>query len=190
MSLALVLSSGQRLQLEVLAVVTGIGLVVIGYFLISFVKGAGYEPVPSGILDQMIQMSHPAKGQRVFDLGSGFGRMIIRVAKVTGARTTGVEVDPLKVWWTRRAIRSNHLEGQVDVIKANLLDADLSQADFVFAFLWEGIMQKVGDKAVREMKPGSLIVSYYHKILGWDPETQDAKKRIYLYRVPERTAVT
>ena len=47
-------------------------------------------------------------------------------------------------------------------------------------------MQKLGEKAVKEMKPGAMIVSYYHKILGWKPEKEDAKNRIYLYRIPER----
>jgi len=163
-----------------------IGIIIVGYFLSTFITGAGYEPVPSRILDRMIELSGPKKGQRVYDLGSGFGRILFRVAQVTGASCTGVEVDPLKVWWTRRAIRRKGLQGQVDVVKSNLLDADISQADFVFVFLWDGIMQKLGYKAIREMKTGSMIVSYYHRILGWEPEREDAKNRVFLYKVPEK----
>jgi len=184
--IGLAVSGGLRITLEVATVLIVIGAIIIGYFLWSFVEGAGYEPVPSRILTRMIELSEPKKGQRVYDLGSGFGRIIIRVAQETGATCTGVEVDPIKVWWTRRTIRSKGLGGQVDVVKSNLLDADISQADFVFAFLWEGIMQKVGEKAVKEMKPGSMIVSYYHKILGRQPEKEDSKNRIYLYKIPEK----
>jgi predicted O-methyltransferase YrrM len=176
-------TSGGGTTLDVVTAALLVAAAVVGYFLWTFATGAGYEPVPNKILDLMIQMSHPSKGQRIYDLGSGFGRIIIRVAQTTGATCVGVDVDPIKVWWTRRAIRAKGLAGQVSVVRSNLLDADISQADMVFVFLWEGIMQKLGEKAKKEMKPGSLIVSYYHKIIGWQPEAEDAKHRVYVYRV-------
>lgn len=182
------LTGTQRLELELITALILVGIIVIGYFLSTFIMGAGYEPIPRKILDEMIELSAPAKGQRVYDMGSGFGRIIIGVAQATGAICTGVEVDPLKVWWTRRVIRSKGLTGRVDVVKSNLLTADISQADFVFAFLWDGIMQKLGDKAIKEMRPGSMVVSYYHRILGWEPEKQDTKNKIYLYKIPEKSS--
>ena len=184
------LTGSQRLSFELITVFIIIGIIIIGYFLSTFIMGAGYEPIPRKTLDRMIELSGPTKGQHVYDLGSGFGRIIIRVAQATGAVCTGVEVDPLKVWWTRRVIRSKGLQGQVDVVKSNLLTADISQADFVFTFLWDGIMQKLGDKAIKEMKSGSMVVSYYHKILGWEPEKQDVKNKIYLYKIPEKSLET
>ncbi len=174
------------MTLELVTVAIFVAIAIVGYFLWPFITGAGYEPVPGRILDRMIEMSRPVKGQKVYDLGSGFGRIVIKVAQRTGATCVGVEIDPLKVWWTRRVVRSRGLESQVTVIKSNLLDADISQADFVYAFLWEGIMQKLGHKARREMKGGSMIVSYYHQIDGWETEAKDAKNRIYLYKVPEK----
>jgi predicted O-methyltransferase YrrM len=180
------LSGGQRTWLEAITVVILIGTIIVGYMLSSFLAGAGYEPVPGKILSRMIELSRPTKGQKVYDLGSGFGRMIIRVAQQTGATCVGVEVDPLKVWWTRRAIGNKGLRGQVSVVKSNLLVADISDADFVFVFLWDGIMQKLAQKALKEMKPDSVIVSYYHKIHGWEPEAEDAKMNVYLYKIPEK----
>lgn len=157
--------------------------VIIGYFLSTFFAGAGYEPVPGRILEEMIEFSQPGPGTKVFDLGSGFGRIIMGVARKTGADCTGVDIDPLKVWWTRRRIQAMGLQGRVRVIRENLLEADLSQADIVFVFLWEGIMQKLAEKAVKEMKPGSKIISYYHPIRGWTPTRMDARNKVYLYTV-------
>lgn len=187
---ALSIAPGLRGPFEVITAVVAIATLVVGYMLWSFVKGAGYEPVPGRILDEMVEFSAPGPGTQVYDLGSGFGKIIMRVAQRTGADCTGVEVDPLKVWWTRRQIRAKGLEKQVKVVKGDLLEADISGADVIYVFLWEGIMQKLKQKALKEMRPGSLIVSYYHEFHGWPPERQDRKNRVYLYRVPieERTS--
>jgi ribosomal protein L11 methylase PrmA len=175
-----------RLAFEVGVVVVLIITIIVGYFLSTFLTGAGYEPVPNRILSEMIEFSQPTSGTHVFDLGSGFGRIIIAVAERTGADCTGVEVDPIKVWWTKRRIRAKGLQGRVRVLRQNLLEADLSSADIIFVFLWEGIMQKLEEKATREMKEGSRIVSYYHPIRDWVPDREDAKNKVYLYTV--RTA--
>jgi ribosomal protein L11 methylase PrmA len=149
----------------------------------GFLSGAGYQPTPKGTLDTMIEFAEPDPTKEVFDLGSGFGRIVIEVAQRCGARTTGVEVDPLKVWWSMRSIRKKGLVGKAKIVRGNLLDADLTNADIVFVFLWEGIMQKLREKAIAQMKPGSVVVSYYHKFHDWQPEREDPKERVYLYRI-------
>jgi hypothetical protein len=152
----------------------------------GFLSGAGYQPVPRKNLDIMIAFSKPDEKKRVFDLGSGFGKIIIQVSSRFHARCTGVEVDPLKVWWTRREIGRRGLGKYADVVKANLLDVDLSSADIVYVFLWEGIMQKLRKKVLVEMKPGAVVVSYYHTFDDWAPESEDTPNRVYLYRIPPR----
>jgi ribosomal protein L11 methylase PrmA len=149
----------------------------------GFISGAGYQPVPGKNLEIMIEFSRPDETKRVFDLGSGFGKIIIRVSSRFHARCTGVEVDPLKVWWTRREIRRRGLQEYADVVKANLLEVDLSSADIVYVFLWEGIMQKLRSKVLREMKPSSVVVSYYHKFDDWEPEAEDTPNKVYMYRI-------
>lgn len=180
----LVITGAAREILEVGTVFILILTIVVGYALWSFVKGAGFEPVPGKVLDEMVEFSQPGPGKQVYDLGSGFGRIIMKVAQKTGASCTGVEVDPLKVWWTRRQIASKRLQGRVRVLRGDLLEAEIAPADIVFVFLWHGIMQKLKEKALREMKPGSLVVSYFHEFDGWAPERQDRKAKVYLYRIP------
>ncbi|MDA4122904.1 MAG: 50S ribosomal protein L11 methyltransferase [Thaumarchaeota archaeon] len=165
-----------------------IGTIIIGYLLSSFLAGAGYEPVPRKRLELMIEFSRPDEKTRVFDLGSGFGKIIIAISQRFHSRCTGVEIDPLKVWWTRGAIRRKKLDKYADVVRANLLDVDLSSADIVYVFLWTGIMQKLREKVLVQMKPGSLVVSYFHEFDGWEPERKDASAKVYIYRIPSRTA--
>jgi ribosomal protein L11 methylase PrmA len=155
-------------------------------FLGGFISGAGYQPTPRSTLETMFEFSQPDETRKVFDLGSGFGRIVIEVAERFRSDCTGVEVDPMKVWWSRRSIRKRGLESRARVVRGNLMSADISKADIVYVFLWEGIMQRLREKVLREMKPGSVVVSYYHRFAGWQPEREDKDKRVYLYRVPAK----
>ena len=155
-------------------------------FLGGFVSGAGYQPTPRSTLETMFELSEPDEKKKVFDLGSGFGRIVIEVAERFHSDSTGVEVDPMKVWWSRRAIRKRGIVDRARIVRGNLMSADISKADVVYVFLWEGIMQRLREKALREMKPGSVVVSYYHRFDGWQPEREDRDKRVYLYRIPAR----
>ena len=74
----------------------------------------------------------------------------------------------------------------IQVVRANLLDVDLSEADVALAFLTPRLMTKLKRKAVREMKPGSVVVSYDHRFEGWVPEIEDTESNVRLYRVPSR----
>jgi ribosomal protein L11 methylase PrmA len=150
----------------------------------GFLWGAGYTPVPRKSLERMFLFSEPLAGKRVMDLGSGFGRIVIEVAERHRAVAIGIEMDPIKVWWSSLIIRRKGLRGRARIIRANLMTADLSEADVIYLYLWMGIMNRLQDKVLTEMKPGGLVVSYYHTFSGWKPEVEDEGLRVYAYRVP------
>jgi len=168
-----------------IAIASLLALIFSAYILVGgFIWGAGYQPVPKKSLLRMIELSSPSERTNVYDLGSGFGRIVIEVARRTGARCTGVEIDPVKCFWASWAVRRNGFQERVRIIRSNLLEADISSADVVFVFLWSRIMERLKEKITSEMKPGSLVVSYWHRFRGWEPEASDEKLRVYLYRVP------
>ncbi len=168
--------------LVLLAIALFAGFELVGGFLV----GAGYQPTPRGILETMFEYSEPDEKKTVFDLGSGFGRIVIEVASRFHSKVTGVEADPLKVWWSNRKIRAKGLQSNAKVVNKNLMEVDIRGADIVYVFLWDGIMQKLKTKVLAEMKPGSVVVSYYHRFHDWNPVREDPKRRIFMYRVPDR----
>jgi SAM-dependent methyltransferase len=165
------------------------GLVVLGFMGLFFASGmpfgAGYQPIPRGVVRRMLGLSKP-EGKVVYDLGSGFGRVLYEAVARKPARCVGIEIDPFKCWWTKREAKKKGLQGAVEVVRANLLDVDLSQADIAFAFLTPRLMKKLKRKVLAEMKPGSAVVSYAHRFDGWTPEVEDAELNVRLYRVPPR----
>jgi SAM-dependent methyltransferase len=172
---------------EAVSLLVLVATIIVFYVVLSgFLSGAGYQPTPRGILDTMLEYAQLDEKKKVYDLGSGFGRIVIETASRFGCHCVGVEVEPLKVWWSNRRIRIKGLQDKAHVVRANLMSVDISDADVVFVFLWEGIMQRLKGKVLREMKPGSAVVSYYHRFHDWVPEREDAGRRIFLYRVPQK----
>jgi predicted RNA methylase len=173
--------------LSTLIVVVGLlSLGAMGLFFASGMPfGAGFQPTPKKAIRRMIELSRP-EGKVVYDLGSGFGRLLFEVAGHCPAACLGIEVDWLKCWWTRREARRRGLQSTVKVVRANLLRVDLSKADVVFAFLSPKLMRELKRKVLEEMRPGSIVASYNHTFEGWQPESVDRELKVYFYRLPLR----
>src|ERR1700690_3449352 len=56
-------------------------------------KLAPYYPTPESIVDKMLQLGGLKAGEKMFDLGSGDGRIVIMAARKYKADATGVEFD-------------------------------------------------------------------------------------------------
>ncbi|HLI46739.1 MAG TPA: class I SAM-dependent methyltransferase [Geobacterales bacterium] len=158
-----------------------ISLILFFYiFLSGFIFGAGYEPTPRNVVNRMIELAELKGDETVYDLGSGFGRIIIEISKrYPNIKCIGIEIDPLKVAWTRFVLRRNRLKAIV--IRANLLKYDLRNADVIFTFLYPGLMEKLGKKLLSECTKKVRVVSYYHEIPFIRPVLIDHRHRIFVY---------
>ena len=56
-------------------------------------KVAPYFPTPQTIVDRMLQLGELKAGEKMYDLGSGDGRIVIMAARKYKADATGVELD-------------------------------------------------------------------------------------------------
>lgn len=149
--------------------------------LYTFVWGAGYQPVPKTSLEKMIEFARPGERDTVYDLGSGLGRIVLKVAEKCGSKCVGIEIDPLRCRWTKWEAMRRGLQDRVRIVRRNLLTADVSEADVVFLFLSPFLMQKVEKKLKRELKKGARIVSYSHHFKDWEPSAEDRETHVWLY---------
>ncbi len=53
-----------------------------------------FVPTPHDIVEHMLDMAHVQKGDVVYDLGCGDGRIVIQAARKRGCRGVGFEIDP------------------------------------------------------------------------------------------------
>jgi len=142
--------------------------------------GAMYQRVPKRKLKKIIELGKLTKEMTVYDLGAGFGRIMLAVAE-SGARTVGYEIDRAKVYWVQQQIKRKML-WNASIVHDNLLNADLSKCDVAYAYLSPPLMQKIGVKAQKEMRAGSRIISVEHKIPDWQPVYADENEKIFMYQ--------
>ncbi|MCE7698603.1 MAG: SAM-dependent methyltransferase [Methanobacterium paludis] len=147
----------------------------------TFIVGAGWQPASKEVVKKMLDIADVNSEDVVYDLGSGDGRIVRTAAKMYHARAVGIEIDPLRVLWSMMAVSVFSLRKHVKIVWGNFFHQNLSPATVVTLFLWRGTNQRLKQKLLKEVKPGTRIVSYYWTLGGWKPVKVDEKSQIYLY---------
>lgn len=153
-------------------------------------KLAPYYPTPELIVEKMLQMGNLKKGEKMYDLGSGDGRIVIIAAEKFGARSTGVEFDKDLCVQSAERIKRLKLDKLADIIHGDIMVQDYSSADLITVYLLPVSNDKVRPLLEKQLKKGTRIVAHDFEISGWTPEkTQhiedDGEGRshtLYLYR--------
>ncbi len=129
-----------------------------------------YVPTPEAVVDKMLDMAKVRASDIVYDLGSGDGRIVIRAAQKRGARGVGIDLDPDRVREARANARRAGVEDRVEFRQGNLFDVNLSPATVVTLYLLPGVNLKLKPKLLRELKPGTRVVSHSFDMGDWKPE--------------------
>lgn len=140
--------------------------------------GAPFEPTSEKKLKKILKLANIKRGEKVVDLGSGDGRIVIRMAE-NGAEAHGYEINPLLVLYSRNKIKKAGLKGKAFVHWKSFWKVDFSKYDVVVMFQFKTVMKKLQDKLKKELKKGSRIVSYYWKFPDW--KYSKRIEDIYLY---------
>lgn len=135
----------------------------------SSLSVAPYVPSPLEVIRKMLTLSGLKKGEKLYDLGCGDGRILIVAAQEFDADAFGVELNLGLVKDGREKVSSLGLEGRVKIIHGNLFDNDVSLADVVALYLTTSANEKVKPKLEKELRTGARIVSHDFTIPGWKP---------------------
>jgi len=129
-----------------------------------------FVPTPIEVVDRMLEMAEVKKGDVIYDLGSGDGRIVIRAAKKYGARGVGIEMDSWLVAAARAKAKEEGVDELVEFRVEDAAQTDLSRATVITLYMlpWFNEMMKTKFKA--QLKPGSRIVSHDYGIEGWPPD--------------------
>ncbi len=145
-----------------------------------------FVPTPPNVVDAMLDLAGIKTGDVLIDLGSGDGRIVMAACKRFGIHATGVEIDPDLVRQSETLARQEGLAGMATFVQADLFAYDLRPASVVTMFLTPGVNLRLRSKLLRELRPGTRIVSHRFDMGSWTPAktVQLADDRIYLWVVP------
>ena len=118
-----------------------------------------YEPSTPEIVQAMLRLANVKKGDVVYDLGCGDGRVVITAVKEFGATGVGIDIDPERISEARENARKAGVSGKVKFRNEDLFEADISRATVVTLYLYPWVNLKLRPKLLRDLKPGTRVVS-------------------------------
>ena len=156
-----------------------------------------YVPTTEAAVKAMLTLGGVKSTDVLYDLGCGDGRIVIGAAKDFGAHAVGIDINPERIKEAKENAAKAGVEKLVRFEENDLFEADIHEATVVTLFLLPNINLKLRPKLLKDLKPGTRIVSNTFDMGDWKPEKEatvgDAddedsylSHRLFLWLVPER----
>jgi tRNA G37 N-methylase Trm5 len=148
-----------------------------------------FVPTPQVVVDKMLELAKVKKGEMVYDLGCGDGRIVVTAAKKYGAKGKGYDIDPERIEESLENVKKNKVEKMVEIIEADIFKLDLKEANVVTLYLLPSLNVKLIPQ-LEKLKPGTRIVSHDFDMQGVTPdqevkvEADDREHTVYLWTTP------
>jgi predicted RNA methylase len=144
-----------------------------------------FVPTPADVVDAMLKLAKVTSSDVVYDLGSGDGRIVIAAAKQYGAHGVGIDIDPERTREAAANARASGVGDKVTFRTEDLFMADISPATVVTLYLSPPINSRLAGKLMKELKPGTRIVSHAFDLGSWNPQQRQvvSGRPIFLWTV-------
>lgn len=168
-----------------------ISIALLTSYAVAIFGGGPFLPTPTRAVKKVLKEIGIKRGAILYDIGAGDGRFLHYAEKLYGAKATGFEIDPfvffigkIKQWifgWKGKLIRSN------------FRSHNLSNADVIICYMLPHTLAEYQEKFDKELKPGTLVVSYTFHIGSWKPIKVIEKdktlniKKIFIYKVMKKS---
>jgi ubiquinone/menaquinone biosynthesis C-methylase UbiE len=144
------------------------------------------------VVHAMLDAAQVGPGDVVYDLGCGDGRIVVTAARRHGARGVGVDLDPERIREATDNAARARVGDRVTFLRQDLFATDVRAATVVALYLSPDVNLRLREKLLRELRPGSRVVSHQFDMGDWLPErtlevpTAGAARRVFLWRIPAR----
>src|SRR5262245_3050066 len=118
-----------------------------------------FVPTAHDVVAKMLETAGVKKGDVVFDLGCGDGRIVATAAKKFGCKGTGFDINPVRIKESHQTVDKFNVGHLVSIEKKNIFMVDLSEASVITLYLLPELNGRLVPQ-IDKMKPGSRIVSH------------------------------
>jgi len=144
-----------------------------------------FVPTPPVVVEEMLRLANVGPDDFVIDLGSGDGRVVIAAVRKFGARGIGVDLDPDRIAESVYSARLQGVSDRVAFHREDLFKFGISQATVVTMYLLPSVNLKLRPRLLKELKPGTRIVSHDFDMEDWKPdEKSTVRKNVFMWIVP------
>jgi ribosomal protein L11 methylase PrmA len=147
-----------------------------------------YVPTPHEVVDDMLRLANVKKGDVLYDLGSGDGRIAIAAAKKYGIKAVGIDIDPERIREANENARKAGVASLVEFRQEDLFKADFHDATVITLYLLPDLNVKLRPRLWEELKPGTRIVSHQFDMGTWKPEKrlESNGRVVYFWTIPAK----
>ncbi len=145
-----------------------------------------YDPSTQAHVEAMLEIAEIKKKDVVYDLGCGDGRVVIEAARQFGSHGVGIDIDPVRIQESTENARKAGVTRLVKFRNEDLFEANIREATVVMLYLWPSVNLKLRPKLLKELKPGTRVVSNLHDMGDWAPDKKIMADGhpIYLWTIP------
>src|ERR1700722_4763256 len=146
-----------------------------------------YVPTTEEAVKAMLKLADVNPADIVYDLGCGDGRIVIAAEKEYGAHGVEMNINPERIQQAEANAKKAGVEKLVRFEENDLFDADIHDATVVTLFLLESVNLRLRPKLLRDLKPGTRIVSNTFNMGDWKPKKKmnvgDASEETFSHRL-------
>jgi SAM-dependent methyltransferase len=130
----------------------------LGSQIVSSLTSAPYVVTAKNAYKKALELAKPKRGETMFDLGCGDGRVLVYANKLYGTKGFGFDISPycilvgnLKKWW--------HGANQVKLYRKPLSQAEIEKADIIFLYLTNKILNSIENDLFARIKPSCRVIT-------------------------------
>jgi hypothetical protein len=156
-----------------------------------------FVTTPPLVVERMLQLAELKPDDRLADLGSGDGRIVMAAAR-RGAFARGFEIDGALVALSQQRAERAGLVNRTEFLQKDIFDANYAEYSVVTMYLLPEYNLKLRPTLLEQLKPGARIVSHDWDMGEWEPDEtltvrmptkllgNDKAHRVHLWIVPEK----
>ena len=152
-----------------------------------------YVPTPPEVVQAMLTAAHVNSRDILYDLGCGDGRIVVAAAKERKVkRAVGIDLDPERIRESNENARQAGVSERVTFHQKDLFDMDFREATVVSMYLLPSVNLKLRPRLLRELAPGTRIVSHDFDMGDWEADRIIAvgTHTVYFWVVPANMSGT
>jgi SAM-dependent methyltransferase len=148
-----------------------------------------FVPTPEPVVREMLRVARVGKGDVVYDLGCGDGRIVIGAVKRGARKAVCVDIDPERIREAKENAARSGVKDRITFVQGDLFEMDFSDATVVTLYLLPELNLRLRPKLL-ELRPGTRIVSHSFDMGDWKPDQtlHVGDRTVYAWAIPSKRA--